>query len=49
MNALAVFLSLAFWTWLWGAIGAFLATPPLIMATVAMHHVYPRDKAELPE
>lgn len=49
MNALAVFLSLAFWTWLWGAIGAFLATPLLIMATVAMHHVYPRDKAELPE
>lgn len=49
MNALAVFLSLAFWTWLWGPIGAFLSTPILIMAAVAMHHVYPRHKTELPD
>jgi predicted PurR-regulated permease PerM len=48
MNSLAVFLSLAFWTWLWGAIGAFLSTPILIMAMVALHHIYPRHKTELP-
>ena len=33
MNSLAVFLSLAFWTWMWGPIGAFLSTPILIMTT----------------
>jgi predicted PurR-regulated permease PerM len=49
MNSLAVFLSLAFWTWIWGPIGAFLSTPILIMAMVALHHMYPRHKAELPD
>jgi predicted PurR-regulated permease PerM len=49
MNPLAVFMSLAFWTWLWGPIGAFLATPILIMTNVALHHLYPRHKTELPE
>ncbi len=42
LHPLAVFLSLAFWAWLWGPIGAFLATPILIMATVAADHLYPR-------
>lgn len=49
MNSLAVFLSLAFWTWIWGPVGAFLSTPILIMAMVALHHLYPRHKAELPD
>jgi predicted PurR-regulated permease PerM len=44
-----VFLSLAFWAWLWGPIGAFLATPILIMATVAADHLYPRVQGTLPE
>ncbi|NWG26800.1 MAG: AI-2E family transporter [Pseudorhodoplanes sp.] len=48
MHPLAVFLSLAFWSWLWGPIGAFLATPLLIIAFVAMRHLYPGDKANLP-
>lgn len=49
LHPLAVFLSLAFWAWLWGPIGAFLATPILIMATVAADHIYPRTKMMLPE
>ncbi|RKE72966.1 AI-2E family transporter [Pseudorhodoplanes sinuspersici] len=49
MHPLAVFLSLAFWAWLWGPIGAFLATPILIMATVASDHLYPRQKNMLPD
>jgi predicted PurR-regulated permease PerM len=48
LHPLAVFLSLAFWAWLWGAVGAFLATPLLIMAIVALDHVYPRAKQMLP-
>ena len=49
LHPLAVFLSLAFWAWLWGPIGAFLATPILIMATVATDHLYPRSRHLLPE
>ncbi len=49
LHPLAVFLSLAFWAWLWGPIGALLATPILIMAMVATDHLYPRNKSVLPE
>jgi predicted PurR-regulated permease PerM len=41
LNALAVFLSLAFWTWLWGPIGAFLSSPLLIVALVIKQHLLP--------
>jgi predicted PurR-regulated permease PerM len=49
LHPLAVFLSLAFWSWLWGPIGALLATPILIMAMVAADHLYPRSKNVLPD
>jgi predicted PurR-regulated permease PerM len=48
LHPLAVFLSIAFWAWLWGPVGAFLATPILIVACVALEHLYPRHKADLP-
>jgi predicted PurR-regulated permease PerM len=48
LHPLAVFLSLAFWSWMWGPIGAFLATPLLIIAIVVIDHVYPRSKQMLP-
>jgi predicted PurR-regulated permease PerM len=48
LNALAVFLSLAFWTWLWGPIGAFLSSPLLIVALVIKQHLLPdNDSAAL--
>jgi predicted PurR-regulated permease PerM len=49
LHPLAVFLSLAFWAWLWGPVGALLATPLLIMAVVMIDHVYPRSKQLLPD
>lgn len=49
LHPLAIFLSLAFWAWLWGPIGAFLATPILIMATVAAAHLYPKQQGTLPD
>lgn len=49
VHALAIFLGIAFWAWLWGALGAFLATPILIIARVAFDHLYPHHKAELPD
>jgi predicted PurR-regulated permease PerM len=48
LNPLNVFLALAFWTWLWGPIGAFLAVPLLITALVALKHAFPRPEINLP-
>jgi predicted PurR-regulated permease PerM len=49
LNALAVFLTLAFWTWLWGPMGAFLSSPLLIVALIVKEHVMPPDSPQLPE
>ena len=38
LAALAVFLALAFWTWLWGPMGAFLSSPILIVGLVLKEH-----------
>jgi predicted PurR-regulated permease PerM len=48
LHPLAIFLSIAFWAWLWGPVGAFLATPLLIIARVALGHLYPQHKHDLP-
>lgn len=49
LNPLLVFLSLAFWTWMWGPIGAFLAAPLLIIGLVVVNHLFPGDEVKLPE
>lgn len=41
LNALAVFISLAFWTWLWGPMGGFLSSPLLIVALILRDHLSP--------
>jgi predicted PurR-regulated permease PerM len=48
LNALAVFISLAFWTWLWGPMGAFLSSPLLIVALVLRDHLSPSTSPQLP-
>jgi predicted PurR-regulated permease PerM len=49
LNALAVFLGLAFWTWLWGPMGAFLSSPLLIVALILKEHLWPVEGPQLPE
>jgi predicted PurR-regulated permease PerM len=49
LNPLLVFLALAFWTWLWGPIGAFLAAPLSIIGLVVFNHLFPQDDAKLPD
>ena len=39
INPFLVFLSIAFWTWMWGPVGTFLAVPILLCAMVAMRRL----------
>jgi predicted PurR-regulated permease PerM len=48
LNALAVFIALAFWTWLWGPMGGFLSSPLLIVALVLRDHLWPPASSQLP-
>jgi len=48
LNALAVFITLAFWTWLWGPMGGFLASPLLIVALILKDNLMPMDSPQLP-
>jgi predicted PurR-regulated permease PerM len=48
LNALAVFITLAFWTWLWGPMGGFLSSPLLIVALILKEHLLPDDSPQLP-
>lgn len=49
LNPFAIFLAIAFCTWLWGPIGAFLAVPLLMALTVALGQVLNEEKPDLPE
>jgi predicted PurR-regulated permease PerM len=48
LNALAVFVTLAFWAWLWGPMGGFLSSPLLIVALILREHLVPDDAPQLP-
>jgi predicted PurR-regulated permease PerM len=49
LNPFAVFLAIAFSTWLMGPIGAFLAVPLLLALTVTLSHALAEQKPDLPE
>jgi predicted PurR-regulated permease PerM len=48
LSPLLLFLSLAFWTWLWGPLGTFLAAPILIAVSVIQTHVAEDEEKKLP-
>jgi len=48
LNALAVFIALAFWTWLWGPMGGFLSSPLMIVALILRDHLSPPTSPQLP-
>jgi len=49
LNPFAVFLAIAFCTWLWGPIGAFLAVPLLMALTVTLSNVVAEEPPDLPD
>lgn len=49
LNALAVFVAIAFWTWLWGPIGAFLSSPILIVMLIVKQHLLPEQDTTFPD
>jgi predicted PurR-regulated permease PerM len=49
LNPLMVLLALAFWAWLWGPMGAFLAVPLTMVGVVTLHHLFPPDEDKLPD
>jgi predicted PurR-regulated permease PerM len=48
MHPLAVFLAIAFWAWVWGPLGAFVAVPLMVIATVIVAHLFPSEEVNLP-
>jgi predicted PurR-regulated permease PerM len=48
LNPLAVLLAIAFWSWIWGPMGTFLAVPLTIGAFVTLYHLFPPDESKLP-
>jgi predicted PurR-regulated permease PerM len=49
LNPLVIFLALAFWTWMWGPMGALLAAPLSIIGLVVVNHLFPAEDVRLPE
>ena len=49
LNPFAVFLAIAFCTWLWGPVGAFLAVPLLMALTVSFGHAFADEGPDLPD
>ncbi len=49
LNPLIVFLALAFWTWMWGPLGALLAMPLSIIGLVVVNHLFPSEDVRLPD
>jgi len=45
INNLAVILSLLFWTWMWGPMGAFLSSPLLIVGLILKEHLRPNGSS----
>lgn len=48
LNPLMIVLSLAFWTWMWGPMGTFIAAPLSIVGLVTFGHLFPDDDPRLP-
>jgi len=49
LSPVVILLALAFWTWMWGPVGAFLAVPLSIIGLVIFNHLFPGEDVKLPD
>jgi predicted PurR-regulated permease PerM len=49
LNSLAVLLSLLFWSWMWGPMGAFLSSPILIVGLTLKEYLMPEKEYLMPD
>lgn len=49
LNPVVILLALAFWTWMWGPFGAFLAMPLSIIGLVIFNHLFSGEDVKLPD
>ena len=47
LNAVALFVGLLFWGWIWGITGAVLAVPLTVMVKIICDHVKPLEPVAL--
>jgi predicted PurR-regulated permease PerM len=45
LNPFLIFVSIAFWLWLWGPIGGFVAVPSLLVLQSLIMHIFPTTQA----
>ncbi|WP_181700274.1 AI-2E family transporter [Chthonobacter albigriseus] len=48
LNPLVIFIAIAFWLWLWGPVGAFVAVPLVLIGSVAVDRLAGRNSFETP-
>ncbi len=48
VNPFMVFVSILFWTWMWGALGAVIASPMLLIFKIVIEELRDAEKPELP-
>ncbi len=48
LSPLTIFVAIGFWGWLWGAFGALLAVPLLIVGMIVLKHLFPKMDVKLP-
>lgn len=48
LNPLLIFIAIAWWLWLWGPVGAFIAVPFLLIGSVAVARLIGRDSRPVP-
>jgi predicted PurR-regulated permease PerM len=44
LNPFLIFVSIAFWIWVWGPVGGFIAVPSLLVAQSLIMHIFPSAK-----
>jgi len=49
VNPFLVFVSIVFWTWMWGAVGAVIAAPLLLIMKIVVEEFREEDAPELPD